>query len=84
LAAAGLAAFFCMTCALSGCCGAHYTQTAQVVIWICRDTIGTDQPSHSVEATDAIIAATAEHHGLELATHNVKRLPMFPRLRPAY
>ena len=28
--------------------------------------------SHAVELADALIAATAEHHGLELATLNVK------------
>lgn len=42
------------------------------------------QPSHSVEAIDAIIAATAEHHGLKLATLNVKHFPMFPKLKRAY
>ncbi len=40
--------------------------------------------SHSVEIPDAIIAATAEHHGLRLATLNVKHFPMFPRLKPVY
>ena len=33
---------------------------------------------------DAIIAATAEHHGLRLATLNVKHFPMFPKLKRAY
>jgi predicted nucleic acid-binding protein len=42
------------------------------------------QPSHSVEAIDAIIAATAEHHGLRLATLNTKHFPMFPKLKRAY
>lgn len=41
-------------------------------------------PSHSVEIPDAIIAATAEHHGLRLATLNVKHFPMFPKLRRAF
>jgi predicted nucleic acid-binding protein len=41
-------------------------------------------PSHAVEIPDALIAATAEHHGLKLATLNVKHFPMFPRLKPAY
>jgi predicted nucleic acid-binding protein len=41
-------------------------------------------PSHAVEIPDALIAATAEHHGLRLATLNVKHFPMFPRLKPAY
>jgi predicted nucleic acid-binding protein len=42
------------------------------------------QPGHSLEAIDAIIAATAEHHGLKLATQNVKHFPMFPKLKRAY
>jgi predicted nucleic acid-binding protein len=41
-------------------------------------------PSHSLEIPDAIIAATAEHHGLRLATLNVKHFPMFPKLKRAY
>jgi len=41
-------------------------------------------PSHAVEIPDALIAATAEHHGLRLATLNVKHFPMFPRLKPPY
>ncbi len=40
--------------------------------------------SHSLEVPDAIIAATAEHHGLRLATLNTKHFPMFPKLKPAY
>ncbi len=40
--------------------------------------------SHSVELTDAVIAATAEHHGLTLATLNIKHFPMFKRLRAPY
>lgn len=42
------------------------------------------QHSHGLDDMDAIIAATAEHHGLKLATLNVKHFPMFPRLKPAY
>ena len=42
------------------------------------------QSSHSVEAIDAIIAATAEHHALRLATLNVKHFPMFRKLKPPY
>ena len=41
-------------------------------------------PSHAVEIPDALIAATAEHHGLRLATLNVKHFPMFARLKRAY
>ena len=40
--------------------------------------------SHGIDIPDAIIAATAEHHGLRLATLNVKHFPMFPKLRRAY
>ncbi len=40
--------------------------------------------SHAIDVPDAIIAATAEHHDLELATLNVKHFPMFKRLRAAY
>jgi len=40
--------------------------------------------SHGTSPIDAIIAATAEQHGLRLATLNVKHFPMFPRLKRAY
>jgi predicted nucleic acid-binding protein len=40
--------------------------------------------SHGLDDLDAIIAATAEHHGLRLATLNVKHFPMFPKLKRAY
>jgi hypothetical protein len=42
------------------------------------------QASHSLDDIDALIAATAEHHGLKLATLNVRHFPMFPKLKPAY
>ncbi len=42
------------------------------------------EPSHGLDDIDAIIAATAEHHGLRLATLNVKHFPMFPKLKRAY
>lgn len=42
------------------------------------------EPSHGVDDVDAIVAATAEHHGLRLATLNVKHFPMFPKLKRAY
>lgn len=40
--------------------------------------------SHGITDPDALIAATAEHHNLALATLNVKHFPMFPRLKAAY
>jgi predicted nucleic acid-binding protein len=40
--------------------------------------------SHGLDIPDAIIAATAEHHGLRLATLNVRHFPMFPKLKRAY
>ena len=40
--------------------------------------------SHSLDFADALIAATAEQHGLKLATLNVKHFPMFPKLKPPY
>jgi predicted nucleic acid-binding protein len=40
--------------------------------------------SHGIDIPDAIIAATAEHHGLRLATLNVKRFPTFPKLKRPY
>ena len=42
------------------------------------------QASHSTDFADALIAATAEHHGLALATLNIKHFPMFKRLRAPY
>lgn len=41
-------------------------------------------PAHGLDDLDAIIAATAEHHGLTLATLNVKHFPMFRGLKRAY
>jgi len=40
--------------------------------------------SHAVEIPDALIAATATAHNLELKTLNIKHYPMFKNLRPAY
>jgi predicted nucleic acid-binding protein len=40
--------------------------------------------SHSIDDPDALIAATAEHHGLRLATLNIKHFPMFPKLKQPY
>jgi len=42
------------------------------------------EASHGIGNADAIIAATAEHHELRLATLNVKHFPMFPKLKRAY
>lgn len=40
--------------------------------------------SHGIDDFDAVIAATAEHFELKLATLNLKHFPMFPQLKPAY
>ena len=40
--------------------------------------------SHGTDDFDALIAATAENHGLKLATLNIKHFPMFPKLKPPY
>ncbi len=40
--------------------------------------------SHGIDIPDAIVASTAEHHGLRLATLNTKHFPMFPKLKRAY
>jgi predicted nucleic acid-binding protein len=40
--------------------------------------------SHNIDDFDALIAATAEHHGLKLLTLNTKHFPMFAKLRTAY
>ena len=40
--------------------------------------------SHGIDIPDALIAATAEHHGLKLATLNTKHFPMLPKLKRAY
>jgi predicted nucleic acid-binding protein len=40
--------------------------------------------SHGVGPIDAIIAATADIHGLPLATLNLKQFPMFPGLDRPY
>ena len=42
------------------------------------------QAAHGLDDLDALIAATAEHHGLPLATLNVKHFPMFKKLKAAY
>ena len=40
--------------------------------------------SHGLGLADALLAATARHHGLEFKTLNVKHFPMFPYLKPPY
>lgn len=42
------------------------------------------QKSHALDFPDALIAATAIHHDLELVTLNLKHFPMFPELRRPY
>jgi len=41
-------------------------------------------PSHGVDPVDALIAATAKAHELELATLNLKHFPMFDGLKRPY
>jgi hypothetical protein len=38
---------------------------------------------HGISSIDYLIAATAEVHGADLLTQNVKHFPMFPELEPA-
>ena len=40
--------------------------------------------SHNIGAIDALIAATAEIHHLQLATRNLKHFPMFKNLERPY
>jgi hypothetical protein len=40
--------------------------------------------SHALETPDALIAATATHHQLQLTTLNLKHFPMFPELKRPY
>jgi len=40
--------------------------------------------SHGVGLADALIAATAKHHDLDVGTLNTKHFPMFPGLEPPY
>ena len=44
----------------------------------------TYRASHGIGAIDALIAATAEIHDLELATLNLKHFPMFKDLERPY
>lgn len=40
--------------------------------------------SHGTDFPDAVIAATAQHYGLPLATLNVRHFPMIKQLKAAY
>jgi predicted nucleic acid-binding protein len=40
--------------------------------------------SHGLDISDVLVAAAAEHDGLELATLTVKHFPMFKRLKAPY
>ena len=40
--------------------------------------------SHGVDPPDVLIAATAQHHGLDLAMHNPKHFPMCKSLKRPY
>ena len=41
-------------------------------------------PSHNTSLPDALIAATAEFHGIPLATFNVRHFPMLDEVRKPY
>ncbi len=41
-------------------------------------------PSHGIDPIDALIAATAQVHGLALTTLNIKHFPMFAGLKRPY
>lgn len=41
-------------------------------------------PSHGIDPLDALIAATAKVHSLQLATLNLKHFPMFAGLKRPY
>jgi predicted nucleic acid-binding protein len=52
---------------------------------LCAGQWGLDfMRSHRLDLTDLLIAATAQVHGLQLATHNLKHYPMFEDLKPPY
>lgn len=42
------------------------------------------QSHHTIGTVDYVIAATAQLHGLELATLNVRHFPMFDELAPPF
>ena len=64
--------------------GAHLPPVTPEIARAAGSAMRQYQRSHGLDDFDAIIAATADHHGLELATLNVKHFPMFAKLRPAY
>ncbi len=45
---------------------------------------GRDGRTHGTGLADALVAATARLHGMELATLNTRHFPMWPGLRPAF
>jgi predicted nucleic acid-binding protein len=56
----------------------------QTIAEIAGDLLRSFHKSHATDIADALIAATAMHHGLQLATLNLKHFPMFPDLKRAY
>lgn len=56
----------------------------QAIAEIAGDLLRRFCKSHGVDIADALIAATALHHRLQLATLNLKHFPMFPELKRAY
>ena len=57
---------------------------AAIAIVIARKFARHFQASHGLDVSDALIAATAEQHGLALATLNIKHFPMFKGLKRPY
>lgn len=64
--------------------GAHVLPVSRDIARLAGQAIKHYQRSHGLDDFDAIIAATAEQHGLDLATLNVKHFPMLPKLKAAY
>lgn len=72
----------------------HTERFLQTFVWVTvDDTISRragefgrrwDRSRPGIGIADFVVAATAQHLGLPLATRNVKHFPMFKGLRPPY
>jgi len=55
------------------------------IAWRAAENMRKYRPSHSgIGLGDYLVAATAQIHGLELATLDIKHFPMFSGLRPPF